>query len=46
MRSNSCSSHIQTLVAGMNTNYDDSNRFKAGLKDFLVQMKEFSADLS
>ncbi|KAE9406580.1 Crm1-F1 [Gymnopus androsaceus JB14] len=37
-------SHIQTLVSGMNENYDDVNRFKAGLKDFLVQMKEFSAD--
>ncbi|KAJ3874543.1 Crm1-F1 [Lentinula edodes] len=37
-------SHIQALVAGMNNNYNDSTQFKVGLKDFLVQMKEFSAE--
>ncbi|GAW01679.1 hypothetical protein LENED_003287 [Lentinula edodes] len=38
------SSHIQVLVAGMNNNYNDITQFKVGLKDFLVQMKEFSAE--
>ncbi|KAJ4470240.1 CRM1 C terminal-domain-containing protein [Lentinula aciculospora] len=40
------SSYIQTLAAGMNTEYNDTSKFKAGLKDFLVQMKEFSAESS
>ncbi|KAF5339960.1 hypothetical protein D9757_014571 [Collybiopsis confluens] len=39
-------SHIQALVDGMSKNYHDINRFKTGLKDFLVQMKEYSAEVS
>ncbi|KAF9072352.1 CRM1 C terminal-domain-containing protein [Rhodocollybia butyracea] len=38
-------SYIQTLVVGMSESYDEINRFKGLLRDFLIQMKEFSAEV-
>ncbi|KAJ6461176.1 CRM1 C terminal-domain-containing protein [Mycena vitilis] len=37
-------SDVQTLVEGLATFHDDSNRFKLAVRDFLIQLKEFSGD--
>ncbi|KAJ6606940.1 CRM1 C terminal-domain-containing protein [Mycena sp. CBHHK59/15] len=35
---------VQTFVEGLATYHGDSNRFKSSVRDFLVQLKEFSGD--
>jgi exportin-1 len=35
---------IQSFVNQLSTHHDDLNRFKLSLRDFLIQMKEFSGD--
>lgn len=34
---------MQTFVAALTENHNDINRFKLALRDFLIQLKEFSA---
>ena len=38
------SSQIQTFVLSLGEFHSDINRFKLALRDFLVQLKEFSGD--
>ena len=38
------SSRIQTFVLSLGEFHSDINRFKLALRDFLVQLKEFSGD--
>ena len=38
------SSQIQTFVVCLGEYHSDINRFKLALRDFLVQLKEFSGD--
>jgi exportin-1 len=38
------SSDVQLFVEGLATNHGDPNRFKLSVRDFLVQLKEFSGD--
>lgn len=35
--------HVQTFVSALGENQNDINRFKLALRDFLIQLKEFSA---
>ncbi|KAJ7880171.1 CRM1 C terminal-domain-containing protein [Mycena leptocephala] len=35
---------VHTLVEGLATYHGDSNRFKLSVRDFLIQLKEFSGD--
>jgi exportin-1 len=35
--------HVQTFVSALSENHNDINRFKLALRDFLIQLKEFSA---
>lgn len=37
------SSQVQTFVNALGENHNDINRFKLALRDFLIQLKEFSA---
>ncbi|KAJ7235497.1 CRM1 C terminal-domain-containing protein [Mycena rebaudengoi] len=37
-------SDVQLFVEGLATNHGDPNRFKLSVRDFLVQLKEFSGD--
>lgn len=37
------SSQIQIFVTALIENHNDINRFKLALRDFLIQLKEFSA---
>jgi exportin-1 len=39
-----CSLQVQTFVSGLGEHHDDINRFKLALRDFLIQLKEFSGD--
>ena len=39
-----CSAQIQTFVVSLGEFHSDINRFKPALRDFLVQLKEFSGD--
>ena len=39
-----CSAQIQTFVVSLGEFHSDINRFKLALRDFLVQLKEFSGD--
>jgi exportin-1 len=39
-----CSADVHTLVEGLATYHGDSNRFKLSVRDFLIQLKEFSGD--
>lgn len=34
--------HVQAFVSALSENHNDINRFKLALRDFLVQLKEFS----
>lgn len=34
---------MQTFVSSLTENHNDINRFKLSLRDFLIQLKEFSA---
>jgi exportin-1 len=34
--------HVQTFVSALSENQNDINRFKLALRDFLIQLKEFS----
>ncbi|TFK42998.1 CRM1 C terminal-domain-containing protein [Crucibulum laeve] len=36
-------SHVQAFVTALSENHNDINRFKLALRDFLIQLKEFSA---
>ncbi|KAF8810133.1 hypothetical protein BYT27DRAFT_7187000 [Phlegmacium glaucopus] len=36
-------SQVQTFVSSLSENHNDINRFKLALRDFLIQLKEFSA---
>ena len=38
------SAQIQAFVIGLHEYHSDINRFKLALRDFLVQLKEFSGD--
>lgn len=38
------SAQIQSFVAGLFQFHDDQARFKLALRDFLIQLKEFSGD--
>ena len=38
------SAQIQQFVLSLEENHSDNNRFKQALRDFLVQLKEFSGD--
>jgi len=38
------STQIQLFVAGLGEFHSDINRFKLALRDFLIQLKEFSGD--
>lgn len=40
----SCSVQIQTFVLSLGEYHSDINQFKLALRDFLVQLKEFSGD--
>ena len=40
----SCRAQIQAFVVGLGEYHNDINRFKLALRDFLVQLKEFSGD--
>jgi len=35
--------HVQTFVSALSESHNDINRFKLALRDFLIQLKEFSA---
>jgi exportin-1 len=35
---------IQRFIANLGDNHNDINRFKLSLRDFLIQLKEFSGD--
>ncbi|KAJ7285677.1 CRM1 C terminal-domain-containing protein [Mycena rebaudengoi] len=35
---------VQSFVAGLSEHHNDINRFKLALRDFLIQLKEFSGD--
>ena len=37
------SSQIHTFVVNLGEHHNDINKFKAALRDFLIQLKEFSA---
>lgn len=37
-------SELQTFVAALSEYYNDLNRFKLALRDFLIQLKEFLGD--
>ena len=37
------STHVLTFVNALGENHNDINRFKLALRDFLIQLKEFSA---
>jgi exportin-1 len=37
------SAHVLTFVNALSENHNDINRFKLALRDFLIQLKEFSA---
>lgn len=37
------SSQLQTFVTSLTETHNDINRFKLALRDFLIQLKEFSA---
>lgn len=37
------SSQVQVFVGALSENHNDINRFKLALRDFLIQLKEFSA---
>lgn len=37
------SSQLQTFVTSLSDTHNDINRFKLALRDFLIQLKEFSA---
>ena len=39
-----CSAQIQTFVVSLGEFHSDINRFKLALRDFLIQLKEFSGD--
>lgn len=39
-----CSAQIQTFVLNLAEYHADINRFKLSLRDFLIQLKEFSGD--
>lgn len=41
---NSFSSELQAFVTALSEYYNDLNRFKLALRDFLIQLKEFSGD--
>jgi exportin-1 len=36
-------SHVDAFVNALGENHNDINRFKLALRDFLIQLKEFSA---
>ena len=38
------SAQIQAFVSGLHEYHSDLNRFKLALRDFLIQLKEFSGD--
>lgn len=38
------SSQIHTFVVNLGEHHNDINKFKAALRDFLIQLKEFSGD--
>lgn len=38
-----CSSQVQVFVQGLGEFHNDINRFKLALRDFLIQLKEFSS---
>lgn len=38
------SAQIQIFVIGLSEHHSDTNRFKLVLRDFLIQLKEFSGD--
>ena len=40
---NSHSSQLQAFVTSLTETHNDINRFKLALRDFLIQLKEFSA---
>jgi len=35
---------VEAFVNGLGENHSDINRFKLALRDFLIQLKEFSGD--
>lgn len=37
------STHVVNFVTALGENHNDINRFKLALRDFLIQLKEFSA---
>jgi exportin-1 len=39
-----CRIQIQAFVNGLSEYHSDLNRFKLALRDFLIQLKEFSGD--
>ena len=39
-----CSLQVRTFVTGLGEYHNDINRFKLTLRDFLIQLKEFSGD--
>ena len=43
MTKSSPSSQVQHFVTSLTETHNDINRFKLGLRDFLIQLKEFSA---
>ena len=40
----SSSAQLQAFVLGLGEYHNDINRFKLALRDFLIQLKEFSGD--
>lgn len=38
------SAQVQAFVNALGENHNDINRFKLALRDFLIQLKEFSGD--
>lgn len=39
-----CRIQVQAFVVGLGEYHNDINRFKLALRDFLIQLKEFSGD--